>query len=144
MTADRWWVRVAARWLARIDGVSSQLRLAMLGLTGVSTATISLQEYGHGEFAIPLIAIGGVVIVVYTYLFTEGGVWNQTKRDSRDLSTNYAGPAMRIDDELMARAILAALRGRELEPDEREAIQAELDDAWSDYRDGIDIEAHDD
>jgi len=139
MTAQRWWVRAAARWLARVDGVSAQLRLAMLGLTGISTATVALRQYGHGEYAWPLIAVLASGALVYTYLYTEGGVWNQMARDRRDLSTNYSTPVMRIDDELEARAFVAGMQGRPLSPGEREAINEELDAAWTEYRDGFSV-----
>jgi len=143
MTAERWWVRLAARWLARVDGVSGQLRLAMLGLTGVSTATLTLKQYGHGEYAWPLIASIGAATVVYTYYYTEGGVWNQVSRDRVDMSTNFAGPTMRIDDELTARGILAAQMGRELTDEERQAIKGELDHGFAEYRDGYNLEVAD-
>lgn len=139
MTADRWWVRFAARWLARVDGVSSQLRLAMLGLTGISTATLTLKEYGYGQFAWPLILTLCVSVIVYTYYYTEGGVWNQVNRDRNDMSSNHATPMMRIDDELEARSYVAGMRGRPLTDEEREAISTELDDAWATHRDGIPI-----
>lgn len=138
-TAERWWVRLAARWLARVDGVSSQLRLAMLGMTGVSTATITLKQYGHGEFAWPLIAVTAIAVLAFTYLYTEGGVWNQVSRDRNDMSSNFAGPTMRIDDELEAVSIVAGIKGRSLTEAEREAIEAELDRAWAKYRDGVTI-----
>jgi hypothetical protein len=139
MTAQRWWVRVAARWLARVDGVSGMIRLAMLGLTGISTATLTLRQYGHGEYAWPLIGVVGVGTLVFTYLYTEGGVWNQMARDRKDLSTNFAGPSMRVNNEILARGILAAEEGRELSDGERAAIKRELDDAFAEYRDGIDL-----
>lgn len=138
-TAERWWVRLAARWLARVDGVSGQLRLAMLVMTGLSTATLTLRQYGYGELAWPLIIATGLGMLVYTYLYSEGGVWNQVQRDRADLSTNFAGPGMRMDDELIARGMKAADEGRELTDDERRAVKAELDDAWAEYRDGIDL-----
>ncbi|MFB6307843.1 MAG: hypothetical protein ABEH35_00795 [Haloarculaceae archaeon] len=140
MTAQRWWVRLGARWLARIDGVSSMIRLAMLGLTGISTATLTLRQYGHGEYAWPLIATISLGTLVFTYLYTEGGVWNQMARDRQDLSSNFAGPSMRMDNELLARAVLAAEEGRELTEEERTAIKRELDDAFEEYRDGIELE----
>ena len=141
MTAQRWWVRLAARWLARVDGVSGMIQLAMLGLTGLSTATLTLRQYGHGEYAWPLIAVVSVGTLVFTYLYTEGGVWNQVSRDRQDLSTNFAGPSMRMNNELLARGILAAQEGRELTEGERAAIKGELDDAFDEYRDGISLEA---
>ena len=140
MTANRWWVRLAARWLARVDGVSSMIQLAMLGLTGISTATLTLRQYGHGEYAWPLIGVVGGGMVVFTYLYTEGGVWNQMSRDRQDLSTNFAGPSMRMNNELIARGILAAQERRELSEEEREAIKGELDHAFEEYRDGIELE----
>ena len=137
MTAQRWWVRLAARWLARIDGVSGMIRLAMLGLTGLSTATLTLRQYGHGEYAWPLIAVILAGTLVYTYLYTEGGVWNQMARDRQDLSTNFAGPTMRMNNEMLARGLLAAEQGRTLDAEEREAIERELDEAFDEFRDGI-------
>jgi len=140
MTANRWWVRLAARWLARVDGVSGMIRLAMLGLTGLSTATLTLRQYGHGEYAWPLIAVVSGGVLVFTYLYTESGVWSQMARDRQDLSSNFAGPSMRMNNELVARGILAADEGRELTESEREAIKAELDAAFAEYRDGIELD----
>jgi hypothetical protein len=140
MTANRWWVRLSARWLARVDGVSGMIRLAMLGMTGLSTATLTLRQYGHGEYAWPLIGVTLVGTLIFTYLYTEGGVWNQMSRDRQDLSSNFAHPSMRMNNELLARAVLAAQENRELTEDEREAIKRELDDAFQEYRDGIELE----
>ena len=139
MTANRWWVRLAARWLARVDGVSGMVRLAMLGLTGISTATLTLRQYGHGEYAWPLIGTITIGTLVFTYLYTEGGVWNQMSRDRQDLSSNFAGPSMRMGNELLARGILAAQEKRSLSDAERAAIKRELDAAFAEYRDGIDL-----
>lgn len=140
MTAQRWWVQLAARWLARVDGVSGQLRLAMLALTGVSTATLTLQQYGLGRYAWPMIGIIAVGTLGYTYLYTEGGVWNQMARDRQDMSSNYAGPNARISSELGARGFVAGLYGRELTDDERRAVESELGDAFKEYRDGVDLQ----
>jgi hypothetical protein len=143
MTADRKWVKRGARWLARVDGVSGQIRLAMLGMTGLSTATLTLKQYGHGEYAWPLIFITGITTIVYTYLYTEGGVWNQMSRDRQDMSSNFAGPSMRMDDELIARGILAAQLGRPLREEERDAIKEELDEGFDEFRHGLDMEEWD-
>ena len=140
MTANRWWVKLAARWLARVDGVSGMIRLAMLGLTGLSTATLTLRQYGHGEYAWPLIGVVSGGVLVFTYLYTEGGVWNQMARDRKDLSSNFAGPSMRMENELIARGILAAQENRALSEEERTAIKRELDEAFEEYRDGIELE----
>lgn len=137
MTADRWWVRHAARWLARVDGVSGQLRLALLAMTGVSTALVALRTYGYGRYAWPLIAATGVGALVFTYLYTEGGVWNQMQRDKQDLSGNWAGPPSRFNTAIQARGTAAALKGAELTEAEREAVDAEVADAWHKWRDGV-------
>jgi hypothetical protein len=140
MTATRWWVRLAARWLARIDGVSGQLRLAMLGLTAVSTGVVALQSYGLGELAAPLVATVAIAGLAFAYLYAEGGVWNQVQRDKRDLSTNYAAPMSRIDDEMIARGVIAAEKGRTLDEEERAAVREELDRAFVELREGVDLE----
>lgn len=140
MTAERWWVRYAARWLARIDGVSGQLRLAMLGLTGISTASLTLKQYGHGQYAWPLIITLSLGMLVYTYLYAEGGVWNQVSRDRADLATNYAGPTMKMDDEIIGAAVFAAMHGRPPEPEEYDAIRQAVDQPWQEYRHGINLD----
>lgn len=117
------------------------IQLAMLGLTGISTATFTLRQYGHGRFAWPFIGVVIAGTLVFTYLYTEGGVWNQMARDRQDLSSNFAGPSMRMNNELLARGILAAQEQRPLSDDERTAIKTELDTAFQEYRDGIDLDA---
>lgn len=140
MTANRWWVRLAARWLARIDGVSGQLRLAMLGLTGISTMSLGLQSYGLGEFAAPIILILLLNGLAFAWAYSEGGVWNQMSRDRQDMSANFAGPKTRINTELTARAIISAQKDRPLTESERDAVQEELDVAFDEYRDGIELD----
>ncbi|WP_200531941.1 hypothetical protein [Halorubrum sp. LN27] len=140
MTATRWWVRIAARWLARIDGVSGQIRLAMLVMTGLSTATLTLRQYGYGEYAWPLIGLTAVGLLVFTFLYTEGGVWNQMARDRADLSGNYATPAAKINTEMSAVALFAALEGRPPDAEEREAMEDAVDERWEQYRDGVDLD----
>lgn len=140
MTANRWWVRKAARWLARIDGVSGQLRLAMLVMTGLSTATLTLRQYGYGQYAWPVIGITFVGMALFAYLYTEGGVWNQMQRDRRDLSNNFAGPNARIVNEMLVRSLIAALQDDNITKEQRKLIQNELDDAFFELRDGVTLD----
>jgi hypothetical protein len=139
-TAQRWWVRTAARWLARVDGVSSQIRVASLGVTAFSTFSLVLQNSGHGELVVPLGVAGLILVPVYVYLYTEHGVWNQMQRDKQDLSTNFAGPTLRIDDEHIARGIIAGMNGEQLDEQTRQAIKDELDETFAEYRDGMQLE----
>lgn len=140
MTATRWWVRRAARWLARINGVKAHIQMVSLAVTAFSTFSIMLQGFGLGRF-VPWFGVGAVGVgVVYTYLYTEGGVWNQVQRDQADLSNNYADPNARINTEMSARALVAALQAGELDDEQREALESELDEAFSDLRDGVPID----
>lgn len=140
MTADRWWVRAAARWIARIDSVQGQLGLVFQAMTGVSLASGALKYFGLSQLVPWFLASTMAFVVVYAYLYSEGGVWNQVSRDKQDLSTNFAGPTMRIDDELTGCAVFAAVHGREPTAEEREAIASAVDKPWQEYREGISLD----
>lgn len=145
MTATRWWVRMAARWLARVEAVSDIVRMAMLTLTGLSTATLTLRQYGHGRYAWPLISVVLVGGVLFTWFYTEGGVYNQKNRDRMDLGDNYSGPTMLLDRQISAAqfAELAHVlqNGQNLEPEEvEERMQQATVREWASLRDGVDIE----
>lgn len=143
MTANRWWVRLAARWLARVDGVNKQVQMFSLAVTAFSTFSLLLQNAGFGRYVPHLGVVTSVAFVVYTYYYNEGGVRNQVSRDRQDLSNNWAGPNSKIQGEMFARAYLAGERGRELSDEEREAIRAESFDTFREYRDGFDLEGAD-
>lgn len=137
MTATRWWVKMAARWLARVDGVKGQVQMFSLAVTAFSTFSIMLQGFGMGS-VVPYLGVAMVVVgVVYTYYFTEGGVWNQMARDRQDLSTNYAGPTMAMDDVTIGVATFVAMQGRKPTPEEREMIQDAVREQWDEYRSGL-------
>jgi len=140
MTANRWWVKAIARWLARVDGVKGQVQMVSLAVTAFSTFSIMLQGFGLGSY-VPYIGIAGIVGgVVYTYYFTEGGVWNQLARDRQDMSNNFAGPNSKIQTEMMARALRASEKGETLSESERAAVRSELDGAFTELRDGIELD----
>jgi len=140
MTATRWWVRLFARWQARIDAVKGQIQAASLAVTAFSTFSLVLQGFGLGEYVPYLGAVLAVTGPAYAYYFFEGGVWNQVSRDRADMSSNFAGPASRISAEMQARALAAAMKGAELTDGEREAIDAEADSAFQRYREGYEID----
>jgi len=140
MTADRLWVRKAAWWIAAVDGVSDQVRMVSLAVTGYSTFSILLQGFGVGRQAIAgLGAAVAIVGVIYTYLYNAGGVRNQVSRDRQDLSNNWAGPNSKIQSEMIARSLVAAEKGTTLTPDEREAVGLEAHETFVQYRDGTDL-----
>jgi len=109
MTADRWWVRKAAWWLAAVDGVSEQVKLVSYAVTGYSTFSIMLQGFGVSGRAIAALGVVTTVgLIFYTYYYNKGGVRNQVSRDRQDLSANWAGPNAKIQAELIARSYAAA------------------------------------
>lgn len=140
MTATRPWVKWGARWLARLQAASPLIRMGSLVLTGTSTALLALKQFGYGEMARPFLAVVAVSGLVFTYYYTEGGVYNQQQRDKREFGFNFAAPNHRIDDEMIGRAVAAGISGKELGESEREAVAAELDKAYTELRDGIQIE----
>lgn len=139
MTANRWWVRAIARWIARIDSVQGQLGLFFQAMTGVTLASSALGYFGAGWLILPFIVTTGSFVLAYAYLYSEGGVWNQVSRDKQDLSTNYAGPTMRIDDELIGAAVFAAVNGRAPDDSEQQVISDAVDRPWKKYRDGVEV-----
>lgn len=141
MTATRWWVRLGARWLARVDAVKGQIQMLSLAVTAFSTFSLLLQSFGLGQFVAPL-GVGGVVgALAYAYLYAEGGVWNQVSRDRADMASDWAGPNAAITTEMTARALRAAEKGDELSDDERQAVRGEVGDAFHELRDGVQFEA---
>jgi len=143
MTAQRWWVKLGARWLARVDGVSGQLRLIFLAMTGNGIVLSTLKDYGYEEFALPFLFLSAGGLLAYTYLYAEEGVWNQVARDRRDMSANFSDPKSRINTEMTARALYAAMQARELTQTEREQIKHELNETFAEHRDGISLEGMD-
>lgn len=140
MTADRWWVRIGARWMARIEAVKGIVDMVMLGMTGVSTALFAMKQYGYGQYALPLVVSVLAGTIVFTYLYTEGGVWNQKQRDSIDMSSNFATPRDKIDDSLIGVAVFSAVHGRPPREDERAVIQQAVHEQWTEFRGGVDLD----
>jgi hypothetical protein len=140
MTAQRWWVAAFARWQARIDAIKGQIQALSLAVTAFSTFSLVLQGFGLGRYVPILGAVGAFGLPAYAYLFFEGGVWNQVSRDRADMSSNFAGPASRISTEMQARAIAVGLTGEELTPEQRQAIKAESDAVFEEYRDGYQLD----
>lgn len=140
MTAQRWWVRLFARWQMRIDSIKGQIQAVSLAVTAFSTFSLVLQNAGLSQFVLPLGIVLAICGPIYAYMFAEGGVWNQVARDRQDMSSNFASPNQRIGTELSALSLAAAMKGRELTDEEREAALSELDAAFDRNRDGYDLD----
>lgn len=139
MTAERWWVRFGARWIARIDSVQGHLGLVFQGMTGVSITSGALKYFGATWAVGPFLAITAICLLAYAYLYSEGGVWNQVSRDKNDMSTNFSGPNMLIDDILIATGVYAAIHGRPPDEEEQEALRSAVKGEWNQYRNGANL-----
>lgn len=137
LTATNPIAELIARWVVRLEAAGNLLRMAFLGVTAASTLTSALALIGFEEYAPLMLALGLATTGVFAFVYVEYGIYNRKNREKNDRGTNFAGPTIRIDDELIARAILAGEKGRPLTDDEREPIKVEMDDGWADYRNGI-------
>lgn len=136
MTATRWWVRLFARWQARIDSIKGQIQAISLLVTAFSTFSIVLQNFGLGRWVPYLGAVAAVVIPTYAFYFFEGGVWNQVSRDRQDQSSNFASPSQWIGNEFTVRGLAAWEKGEPLTEAERRVIHEELRATFEENRDG--------
>lgn len=139
MTANRWWVRKAARWLARFKTTEGQLRSLSLAVTAFSTFSLVLQNAGFGEYVpvVGLCAVGGWI--TYSYLYAEGGVHNQTQRDMADLADNYTAPTMFLEKNIQGQQLAYVLaQTTDMDLDEAQAQLQELTyEEWDAWRDGL-------
>lgn len=146
MTADRVWVRRIARWLARFDTTKGQLQAISLSVTAFSTFSLVLQNAGLGQYVPYVGGLGAAGWLIYTYLYSEGGVFNQKQRDMTDLGDNYSGPTMLMDARIEARQLASLAyvlqdedEGRSFEEIHREMLER-TEAEWASMRDGLDIE----
>lgn len=140
MTANRWWVKLFARWKAKVSAVQADIGLFFAAVRTVAIASGVMAYFDVPSwFIVGFMAAIFALVVLYAHLYSEGGVWNQTQRDKRDFSNNFAGPNGRIVQEIGARAFVAGMQGEELTDDQRQAITAEADRSFQELRDGIDL-----
>lgn len=128
---------VIARWVVRLEAAGSLLRMMFLGVTAASTLTSALALIGLEQYAPYVLVTGIAATLAFAFGYVEYGIFNRKNREKNDRGTNFAGPTIRIDDELIARAILAAEKGRELTDKEREPIKTEMNHGWAEHRNGI-------
>jgi len=137
MTAQRWWVKLFARWQARIDSIKGQIQAVSLAVTAFSTFSLVLQNFGLGRYVPYLGVVLAIAGPAYAYLFFEGGVWNQVAKDRNDLSTDFSGPTMLMDDVQIAVGTFYAVHGRKPTQEERNEIEAAIKEQWDEYREGL-------
>lgn len=126
-----------ARWLVRFEASQQIFRIAFLAVTAASTLTTALELIGQGWLAPYVLAVGVIGSPLFAYGYVESGVYNRKNRERMDVGTNFAGPSMRIDDELIGRSVFAAVHGRPPEGEEIDAISDAVEGGWAQYRDGV-------
>jgi uncharacterized membrane protein YeaQ/YmgE (transglycosylase-associated protein family) len=131
---------VIARWLMRFEAAGNILRMVFLGVTAASTLTSALALIGYEQFAPIVLSIGLLGTAVFAFAYTEFGIYNRKNRERADVGTNWAGPGMRMDDELIGAAVFAAVHGRPPDTGEQEAISEAVDKPWREFRDGIEVD----
>jgi hypothetical protein len=140
MTAQRWWVKLFARWQARVDSSLQEINLGLRMISSGGIGSAALTYLGHRWLVIPFLASMLLAIMVYAYLTFEGGVKNQVARDRADMIGNFASPGNMIDDVLIGVAVFSAVHNRQPKDEELEMIIDTVRKQWEEYRDGIDIE----
>ena len=128
------------RWVMRFEASGQIISMAFQGTTAVSALSGVLAYTGYQRFVPYVLGLGSVLAFLFAYIYVEWGVFSRKNREKQDRGNNWAKPQNRIDDEMIARGVAAGLYRRELDDDERAAIDAELDDAYRKHRDGIPLE----
>jgi hypothetical protein len=128
------------RWVMRFEAAGAILRLGFQGTTAVSALSGVLAYTGFGGAVPFVVALGVPAVFVFAYAYVELGIYNRKNRERDDRGNNYAKPLMRIDDELIAKGIVAGIKERPLNKNEDDAIESELDRTFEKHRNGIEIE----
>lgn len=133
----RGWI---ARWLMRLEAAGSILRMGFLGVTAASTLTSALALVGLKSLA-PVVLVAGVAgTFVFAYVYVELGIFNRKNRERVDRGNNFSRPDMRIDDEITAAGVYAAVHGEAPDGDDAEAIEQAVEEAFQKHRNGVDVE----
>lgn len=125
------------RWLLRFEAGGQIIRLVFLGVTAASTGVTALYQAGLSSFVAPLLLAGAAGVVGFAFGYVELGLYARKNRENADRGQNFAKPAQKIDDEMLAKALVAGMKERELSEDERAVIEGELDRAYRQNRSGI-------
>jgi hypothetical protein len=124
----------------RVEASGQILRMAFLGITAASTGVTALYQAGLEAYVPALLAVGGLIALLFAWAYVEFGAFARKNRERAERGQNFAKPQQRIDDEMIARGILAAQKERPLSEAERAAIADELDHAYREHRDGVHLD----
>ena len=128
------------RWVMRFEAAGQILTMTFQGTTAVS-ALSGVLAYTGQEWIVPFVLAAGILAVFgFAYAYVELGIFNRKNRERHDRGSNFAGPKMRIDDELIGAAVFAAQHGRPPDEEEAEAIADAVEKPWREHRDGVTIE----
>lgn len=131
---------LVGRWLTYLQAIQSIVQMVSIEVTAASTLSVALQNAGHGDLVIYVFAVAAVGTPLSAYLYVKLGFYARKNRENQDMGNNWAGPNSRIQAELNARAIAAALQGGPLDDDQREAAAVESDETFLQRRDGVEID----
>lgn len=129
-----------AKWLMRLEAAGSILRMSFLGVTAASTLTSALALIGY-QWTAPYVLVSGVLATfVFAFVYVEWGVFNRKNRERVDRGNNFSRPDMRIDDEMTAVGVFAAVHGRLPDESEQETIEEAVERTYQKHRSGIEVD----
>lgn len=128
------------RWIMRFEAASQILSVGFQGTTAVSALSGVLAYTGFQTWVPYVIAAGIPAVFIFAFGYAEFGLFNRKNREKADYGNNFARPDMRIDDEITAAGIFAALHGRPPSDEEAEVIAETVERTWQKHRNGVDVE----
>lgn len=132
-----------SRWLMRFEASSQIFRIALLGVTAVSTLTSALIDLGYGWLAPYVLTAGLVGSFGFAWVYVEFGFFNRKNRERMDRGDNFSGPGMAMGMTLQGRqrAVIAEAFVEDYSPGE---IKSRMDEETAgllrQFRDGIEID----
>lgn len=124
----------------RFEAAGQILTMTFQGTTAVS-ALSGVLAYTGKEGIVPFVLAAGFIgVFTFAFAYVELGIFNRKNRERHDRGSNFAGPKMRIDDELIGSAVFAAVHGRQPDEDEAKEISEAVEKPWRQHRDGVSIE----
>lgn len=124
----------------RFEAAGQILTMTFQGTTAVS-ALSGVLAYTGQEGIVPYVLVTGVLgVFAFAFAYVELGIYNRKNRERHDRGSNFAGPKMRIDDELIGAAVFAAVHCRQPDEDETREISEAVEKSWREHRNGVALE----